>query len=425
MIKIVIINHTFQRKDFYWRWQSLSKKYKDIDITLIAPEKWEDGKSKGLTFGCVKEYKGVIINEDHFRIIPVNLIIGKHGDWTYEGIEKILIKIVPDVIYHIGTQSQDALFQILKLKNNKVFKKTKFIAFSMRGPQLSLRLEHSSSFFRQLKLYGKYLFFAYRLFVFNRKCDAVFCHYPRAVQEFRREGYKGPIYMQTQVGVNPDIFHPDASVRNMIREKLGIGNCFLFGTACRFNRDKGLLEIIDALPENGNWKYLIMGWGNEDEVKAVKNKISEKKLEDKVILAGFIDGWNIMAEYWNAVDCAIHAPLTSNNWEETFSLALVQAMATGKPIIGSSSGSVPYQIGCDEMIVPEGNIDSLRFKMIEMMTNESKCNLIGEKMLYRANKCFSIYHLNDLFYLTIKDICAGRYDEKKTDMTLYMENVDG
>lgn len=421
MIKIVIINHTFQRKDFYWRWQCLSEKYNDIDITLIAPEKWEDGKSKGLTFGSVKEYTGVIINRERFRIIPVNLIIGKHGDWTYDGIEKIMIDIVPDVIYHIGTQSQDALFQILKLKNNKVFKNTKFIAFSMRGPQLSLRLERSPSVFRQIKLYGKYLFFAHRLLVFNRKCDAVFCHYPKAVQEFRREGYKGPIYMQTQVGVNPDIFHPDDAARNKVREKLGVGNSFLFGTACRFNRDKGLLEVIDSLPEEGNWKYLIMGWGNEDEVQAVKDKIAEKKLEDKVILTGFIDGWDIISEYWNAVDCAIHSPLTSESWEETFSLALVQAMATGKPVIGSSSGSVPYQIGCDEMIVPEGNSVALKRKMIEMMTNESKCNSIGDKMLYRAKNCFSIYHLNDLFYLTIKDIIAGRYDVKKTDMTKFLE----
>jgi len=142
-------------------------------------------------------------------------------------------------------------------------------------------------------------------------------------------------------------------------------------------------------------------------------------LEDKIILTGFIDNWTDMAEHWNALDCAVHTPLTTLRWEETFSLALVQAMITGLPVIGSSSGSVPYQIGPDGIIVEERNITAIREQMLRMMNSAEDRKQIGSAMRKRALECFSIYHLDELFYLTVQDIVNGVYDEEKTDMARY------
>lgn len=46
MLKIIIINHTFQKEQFYKRWKWLSEQHKDLDITLLAPADWEWGKKK-------------------------------------------------------------------------------------------------------------------------------------------------------------------------------------------------------------------------------------------------------------------------------------------------------------------------------------------------------------------------------------------
>lgn len=237
------------------------------------------------------------------------------------------------------------------------------------------------------------------------------------MEEFRREGYKKPIYMQTQVGVDPDIFYPNAQSREKIRNKYNIGDAFLFGSASRFNANKGLSQIIAALPEGGNWKYLIMGWGRDDEVEKLKLEIKARHFDDRVILTGYIDNWTDMAEHWNALDCAFHCPLTSEGWEETFSLALVQAMATGLPVIGSSSGSVPYQIGPDGIIVPENDIEALNKKICEVMNDVSYAEQIGKNMYRRALTSFSIYHLDELFYETVKDVVAEQYDYAKIDMS--------
>ena len=160
----------------------------------------------------------------------------------------------------------------------------------------------------------------------------------------------------------------------------------------------------------------MMGWGREDEVESIKCEIKNRHLEDKIILTGYIDNWDDMAAHWNALDCAVHAPLTTLRWEETFSLALVQAMITGLPVIGSSSGSVPYQIGPDGIIVEEGNIEAMREQMIRMMSSPDDKKSIGAAMRKRALECFSIYHLDELFYLTLQDIINGVYDKNKVDM---------
>ena len=154
-------------------------------------------------------------------------------------------------------------------------------------------------------------------------------------------------------------------------------------------------------------------------LRELKRKSRRTGLEDRIILTGFINNWTEMAEHWNALDCAVHTPLTTLRWEETFSLALVQAMITGLPVIGSSSGSVPYQIGPDGIIIEEGNIKQMREQMVRLMNDREACRELGTKMRERALTCFSIYHLNKLFYLTVLDITKGVYDEKKADMAQY------
>ena len=159
----------------------------------------------------------------------------------------------------------------------------------------------------------------------------------------------------------------------------------------------------------------MMGKGSNNDNKRLADLIQKNGLSDKVIMTGFID-WYDMARYWNAVDCAIHVPRTTSKWVETFSLAAVQPQITKKPVIGNTSGSVPYQIGMYDMIVPEGDIDALRQKLTFIMSNPAKAREIGIKMNNRTHNSFEIQHLNELFYQTIQDVVKGIYDEKKIDM---------
>ena len=319
-----------------------------------------------------------------------------------------------------------ALTQILKLRA-KYYPKMKVINFNMRGPAQDLKLDlKGCDLIHKVWRYYTYCKAKKSQSYILKNVDAIFCHYPGAVDCYRKEGYDGPIYMQTQVGVNSEWFYSDNNARQEIRKKYNVSDqTYLFGSATRFTSDKGLEEILNALPLLGDWKYIMMGTGSEEQIKSLKDLVKKRGLEEKVIMPGMID-WYEIAKYWNAIDCAIHVPRTTPQWVETFSLSAVQPQATTKPVIGNTSGSIPYQLGFDDMIVPEGDIKALHDKMQWVLDNKETAAEYGKKMYNRTINSFEIQHLNDLFYDTlVEDVLNGKYDRNKFDMTHYINRNDG
>lgn len=416
-IRIAIINHTFQVDYFCKRWRMLAQQHPDLDVTLLAPVSFAWGDDKRLTYGNVETKQGIEVDEGNFHIRLIHMQKHKYRTWTSPDMCDVLRRLSPDVIYHVGHHQQESLMQVINIRN-RYLKQAKLLMFSMRGPTVMKVERKGVSFKRYMLRRAQFLYNQRKTRKALKNSDAIFCHYPDGRDCFRQEGYRGPIYMQTQVGVDTEKFRPDPEARARIREQYGLGDAYVFGSATRFTPDKGLADVIRALPEHGNWKYLMMGSGLPEENEAIRTQIHERGLEDRIILPGFID-WHDMPDYWNALDCAVHVPLTTRTWVETFSLSVVQAMATGLPIIGDDSGSVPYEIGPDGVIIKEGDVDSLRENMIWMMEHPQDAQKLGLAMKARSERCFSIQHLTEIFYDTLIDIVNNRHDPAKEDMATY------
>lgn len=422
MTKIILISEQFTSPIFYRRWQVFAQLHPDTDVTLLAPNVKKFNQKKTFTMSKTDVVYGKELEEGNFHI---KLITRKdHGvGWTSPEFKDYFTSIKPDVIY-VGGHFGLHLIQVLRLRK-KHFPNTKVISFSMRGPAYNLEnwKMRVTPFSRYLKRRFIQYYYAKAILNYcNNNVDAIMCHYPRAVECFKKEGYTGPIYMQTQVGVNPELFHENPEWRKEIRDKYSLGDSFVFASATRFVLDKGVDDIIEALPREGNWKYLIMGGGKPDEVARIEAAIKKKNLPDKIIMAGFIDLPD-MKKYYNAIDCLIHVTHTTETWEETFSIALAQCMITKKPIIGSDSGSVPYQLGPDAMFIHEKDINALTEKIKWVLDNQDKAKEIGLKMYERAFNAFNIFRLGELFYRTVKeDIIPGKYDLEKSDMVGYWQH---
>lgn len=415
--KIVIINHSFMKEYYSRRWKLFAMSHPNVDVTLLTPTEMKWYATKEYTFSGAENVVAQAVEEDNFHIKLFRLNIHRWS-WFSTDYKPLFKEIQPDIIYHVGTHRMLSLIQVAHVAH-KVCPKAKLMLFSMRGPASNLTLDHSKCgpkewLMRRLRYVQMDLTWRY----VRKNFTSIFCHYPDAVDCFRQEGYKGDLYMQTQVGVNKEWFHEDESARKEIREKHNLGDAYVFGSASRFTPDKGIDVILRALPAEGNWKYLMMGTGSDEDLKRLRSIIKERNIQDKVIETGFVD-WFEMAKYWNAVDCAIHVPLTTKTWVETFSLAAVQPQITKKPVIGDDSGSVPYQIGFDNMIVPENNIEALNEKINWVLNHKEEATEIGKRMYERTNKSFTVQHLNDMFYDTLLDVLEDKYDENKFDMTKY------
>ncbi len=419
MIRIVLINHSFQINYYSRRWELLAEQHPDLDVTLLAPEKSKWYNSKSYTYGNGGTViKGKTVENGNFHIQLFRKRDVRGSDWYSPDLKKLLLEINPDVVYHIGSHTQLSLVQIIRIVK-KHLPKTKILAFSMRGPHHNLSARRKKGMSWGAIKSNLSVALSTQIWRYVKKnVDVFFCHYPAAFNSFREEGWTGPLYIQTQVGVNLEWFHPDEKARQEIRNKYSIGDSFLFGAAARFSLSKGIDDILNALPVNGDWKFMIMGSGRDDEIERLHKIVSEKGIENRVIFPGFVD-WYDMTKYWNAIDCAIHVPRSTQKWVETFSLSIVQAMATAKPIIGNDSGSVPFQIGQDNILVKEGDICALHEKMQWVMNNRDEARKIGEKAFDYASRSFSVQHLDDMFYVTLLDIMNGVYDVRKIDMTEY------
>ena len=224
MIKVIIINHTFQKPEFYKRWKCLTEKYKDVDITLLAPVAWAWGEEKTLTYGQIEHLQGTIVDEEHFRVHLIDTKKDVMGEWRSVKLEEEILSTKPDLVYFIGGHTAPPLMQILRLRKKHNLNDMKVVAFSMRGYTPTIDFKKSEPGVQKyINFVGKCLILGPRLRKFNKYCDAVFCHYPAALERFRADGYNGPIYMQTQVGVDPDVFYPSSEAREKIRKKYNIG----------------------------------------------------------------------------------------------------------------------------------------------------------------------------------------------------------
>jgi glycosyltransferase involved in cell wall biosynthesis len=408
MIKLMVINIAFRKPLIYKRWRLLAKEYEDIDVTLIGPS-YSDTKQ----FGQPIIYRPKNIKEKRFQVLHIRMEEPKWfkgTGWISWELFKLVGKIKPDFLYLIGHEDHNITYEI-EIIRKLLLPKMKIVGFSMRG------LDYNLNFKNPLKS----LFRRSRISSSSKIFDAMMCHYPhgrKVITEQRR--YDKPVYMQTQIGVDNDVYHPNEAMRKSVREKYRIKDQFVFGSASRIDSIKGVFDILKAIeeiPEKNKWKLIMLGDGKDMEV--LKEKIRSSKLEDNVILPGYVQQGKELASYFNAMDCFIHVPQTTQYWVDTFPVAVVEAMATAIPIIGSDSGAVPYQLGSKGVIIRESNIESLKNSMIHLMKNPKISKDIGNELNKRVMNTFEIRHLNKCFNIIMREILNNEFDKKHVDQTSF------
>ena len=253
--------------------------------------------------------------------------------------------------------------------------------------------------------------------------DFMCVHYPKGKEIFQDQGkFKKPIYIQTQIGVNSEIFYPSEKSKTIKRQELSIPrDVFVFCYVARIHEEKGIFDILEAFKHiDFDFKLLILGNGKDS--KKVKEKIVNFKLENKVKLLGYVENETEVAEYLNASDCLLHVPKTTKTWVDTFPLAVVQGMACSIAIIGSDSGAIPYQLGENGIIVKEHNPYEIRKVLMKLLERKIKAADYGSKLLERATNCFEIEHLNRLLLDTVKDQLNNRNSIIHDQTELYEKN---
>jgi glycosyltransferase involved in cell wall biosynthesis len=179
----------------------------------------------------------------------------------------------------------------------------------------------------------------------------------------RKHGYRGPISVLPQFGVDPDLFSPGDG-----RWEMGDGvpcsfpnpqpptpNPFVVGYLGRLVAQKGVLDLVDALallPPHARLRLI----GDGALRPRIVARAAELSLRDRVELVAWTN--DVPAEL-RRLDALALPSRTTPTWKEQFGRVLIEAMSCGVPVIGSSSGEIPQVIGDGGLIYPEGDIPAL------------------------------------------------------------------
>src|SRR5687767_13716823 len=99
------------------------------------------------------------------------------------------------------------------------------------------------------------------------------------------------------------------------------------------------------------------------------------KLSDRSSFSGQVSSERIAALTRECVALEVHSR-TRPNWKEQFGRIIIEAMASGVPVIGSDSGAIRDVIGDAGLLVPEDDAKALAAHLSALMQDEAlRCEL--------------------------------------------------
>ena len=170
-----------------------------------------------------------------------------------------------------------------------------------------------------------------------------------------------------------------------IRARYGPGPLLLFVGRVRY--DHGLHVLVQAMAEVGSARCLIVGVGPlEAEIRA---QVAGLGLADRIAFAGEVDDADLPA-FYQAADIFC---LPSVHRSEALGIVLLEAMASGLPLISTELGtgtSWVNQHGVTGLVVPPEDAAALTGAIERLARQADERRTFGEASLHRAQAEFSL-----------------------------------
>jgi len=195
-------------------------------------------------------------------------------------------------------------------------------------------------------------------------------------------------------GVDPEQFLP-RWLRNVEREKenpYGREDHKRVLYVGRLNESKGIHCLIEAMkkvmaviPEA---RLVVVGssWFGREEVTDYMQKLVEisAEIEDKISFSGHIAHAELSG-YYAYADLFVLPAI----WQEPMPNVVLEAMASGVPVVASKRGGIPEAVDSFGILVDPENRDELAQAIIEMLSSSQKALKMAEDARKRVETLFS------------------------------------
>jgi glycosyltransferase involved in cell wall biosynthesis len=203
-----------------------------------------------------------------------------------------------------------------------------------------------------------------------------------------RPGYRGKPMRTIPLGVDLDVFHPDAEAGRRVLSELGWREpgAPVVGYLGRFVPEKGvemLTRVLDRLPTR-SWRALFVGGG---PLEGALQAWAARHPERARVITGVTH--DAVPAYLNAMDLLAAPSQTTPRWKEQLGRMLLEAMASGVPIVASDSGEIPHVVADAGRIVPESDVAAWVAALGALLENSDLRRAGRERGLTRARDVYA------------------------------------
>ena len=200
----------------------------------------------------------------------------------------------------------------------------------------------------------------------------------------RAKGFRGELAVIPQFGVDPQIFTPPS-------EPHSAAVPFRIGYVGRLVPEKGVDVLLRAATVLGPDSTVdIIGAG--PQLAALRAQAVRAGIGDAVRFTAWLPSAQ-MPQRLRELDVLVLPARTQPNWREQFGRVLVEAMACGVPVIGSTCGEIPSVIGDAGIVVPEGDVAALAEALRRLRDDRQLCARLGESGRARVLQHFTHAHV--------------------------------
>ncbi len=234
-----------------------------------------------------------------------------------------------------------------------------------------------------------------------RGCNLITTHTSAAKAFFSSVGAEGSRIRVIPAGVDVETFNPQSE--DSFRRKHGAEGKVLILSVARLHPYKGLTYLIRAMEQvvrdNKEVCLIILGKGPQES--SLRRLIMALNLEDFVTIDTEVVPNELMPEVYASADIYVQPSII-----EPFGIAVLEAMACGKAVIGASIGGMLDTIADGEtgFLVPPKEVSSLANRLSHLVNNTALREEMGREGRVRVLSRFDWAVVKGMYEEAIQSI---------------------
>jgi glycosyltransferase involved in cell wall biosynthesis len=352
-----MVSYTSFLQRFYQSLPNEVAKISDADVRVVVPPYWIELWSGGKKY-LERDDTTKFTLETGKIAFPGNL----HFSFFYTQLAKTIREFQPHIIDMDNEPFNAGSYQVVRCRQ-RYSRNSKLILHASQ--HLFKRYPPPFNFIESYTL---------------RHADAILVRNEMARSVLLRKAYSGRLELITH-GVDTEAFFPGSCNNDTLKaakkEKPVIG---FVGSLVKH---KGLDLLLHAV-RNLTCKVVLVGDGDQKDTLADLARALNVDVSFMFALSHAE-----VADTMKCFDLFVLPSLTQSNWIEKFGRVLIEAMACGCTVIGSSCGEIPNVIGDAGLVFKEGDSNDLRLKIQNVIRDSQKRAELGAKARERVLSNYS------------------------------------